>query len=76
MSRKADCWDNAVVESFFATLKQELIDKKSWPTHASAPRGIGEYIDQFYNDSRRHSALGYRSPLDFELADGQHKVAS
>ncbi len=68
MSRKGDCWDNAVAESFFSTLKQELIHRQSWATRAQAHKAIGEYIDGFYNVRRRHSYLGYLSPLEFELA--------
>lgn len=67
MSRKGDCWDNAVVESFFATLKKELIYRHSWPTRARAIKAIGEYLDRFYNSRRRHSSLGYVSPMEYEL---------
>lgn len=67
MSRKGDCWDNAVVESFFATLKKELIYRHSWPTRARVVKAIGEYLDRFYNSRRRHSSLGYVSPMEYEL---------
>jgi putative transposase len=55
-----------VVESFFATLKTELIDGRSWTTRTAARAAIGEYIELFYNAQRLHSSLGYRAPNDFE----------
>ncbi len=67
MSRKGDCWDNAVAESFFATIKGELIDCNDYLTRTAAIDAIGEYIDGFYNLTRRHSALDYVSPIEFEL---------
>ena len=66
MSRKANCWDNAVVESFFATIKKELIHRRPWPTIKSARGAIAEYIEVFYNRKRKHSTLGYLSPVEFE----------
>lgn len=66
MSRRGNCWDNAVAESFFATLKVELVHGASWPTRDHARRAIAEYIELFYNPQRRHSALGYLSPIAFE----------
>ena len=66
MSRIGDCWDNAVVESFFSTLKRELVHRSSWPTRSAATRAIAEYIDGWYNTERRHSSLGYLSPLAYE----------
>jgi putative transposase len=66
MSRRGNCWDNAVAESFFATLKVELVQGAAWPTRDHARRAIAEYIELFYNPQRRHSALGYRSPIAFE----------
>ena len=66
MSRKGDCWDNAVVESFFATLKKELIHRRPWGTVRSARQAIVEYIEVFYNRKRKHSTLGYLSPAAFE----------
>lgn len=66
MSRPRQCWDNAVCESFFATLKNELIYPGSWPTRAAARQAIFEYIEVFYNRRRRHSSLGYRSPAEHE----------
>lgn len=66
MSRAGDCLDNAVVESFFGTLKSELIHRQTWTTRDSARAGIHEYIEVFYNRVRRHSTLGYRTPAEFE----------
>ena len=66
MSRRANCCDNAVAESFFGTLKTELIYRKPWPTRESARDAIGEYIEVFYNRIRRHSTIGYVSPANFE----------
>ncbi len=67
MSRKGDCWDNAVAESFFASLRAELVDYEHYATHYEARLSIGEYIDEFYNAQRRHSHVGYLSPIEFEL---------
>jgi putative transposase len=67
MSRTGDCWDNAVAESFFATLKAELVDHQHYRTRDEAAGSIGDYIDRFYNPTRRHSHLGYKSPIEFEL---------
>jgi transposase InsO family protein len=67
MSRTGDCWDNAVAESLFATLKAELVDHERYPTRAAATASIGDYLECFYNPARRHSYLGYVSPMEFEL---------
>jgi transposase InsO family protein len=67
MSRKGDCWDNAVSESFFSTLAAELLDRMRFATQAQATAAIADYIDSFYNLHRRHSTLGYLSPIEFEL---------
>ena len=67
MSRRADCWDNAVAESFFATLRAELVDHQAYASPAVAASSIGDYIDGFYNVSRRHSYLGYLNPVEHEL---------
>ena len=67
MSRKGDCWDNAVAESFFASIKGEMLDHDDYYTHAAAIAVIAEYIDGFYNPCRRHSAIDYMSPIEFEL---------
>lgn len=66
MSRRGNCYDNAVAESFFGTLKQELVHHEDYQTRAQAIASIRDYIDNFYNPTRRHSALGYVSPLEFE----------
>jgi putative transposase len=66
MSRRGDCYDNAVVESFFGTLKTELVHRHAWPTRSSAKTAIAEYIEIFYNRQRIHSALGYLSPAEYE----------
>jgi len=68
MSRKADCYDNAVAESFFATLKKELISFADYTTRAEAKGAIFEYIEVFYNRRRRHSTLAYVSPVEYEQA--------
>ena len=68
MSRKGDCWDNAVAESFFATLKGELVDRADFATRAAAELALFDYIERFYNRRRRHSALGYATPIEFENA--------
>jgi putative transposase len=66
MSRKGDCWDNAVAESFFATLKTELVDGAEWATREDARAAVFEYIEVWYNRHRRHSVLGYVSPVQYE----------
>jgi putative transposase len=65
-SSVGDAYDNAMVESFFATIKTELLDRRSWPTRQDARLAIYEYIEAWYNPRRRHSALGYQSPADYE----------
>lgn len=66
MSRRANCYDNAVVESFFATLEWELIERSDWATRDAARLAIFDYIECWYNPRRRHSALGYLSPVEYE----------
>jgi transposase InsO family protein len=66
MSRRANCLDNAVVESFFGTLKTELIHRCTWLTRESARSAIHEYVEVFYNRRRRHSYCGNASPAEFE----------
>ena len=61
-----DAYDNAMAESFFATLECELLDRRSFRTHAEAKMAIFEWIEGWYNTQRRHSSLGYRSPVRFE----------
>jgi len=66
MSRRGNCWDNAVSESFFATLKTELVMDADWATREEARCALFRYIEMWYNRRRRHSSLGYLSPLEFE----------
>ena len=76
LSRPRQCWDNAVAESWFATLKNELIYRRSWPTRAEARRAIFEFIEVFYNRRRLHSSLSYLSPAEYEAQkDGQPETA-
>lgn len=70
MSRPGNCWDNAVVESFFATLKTELVYLRRFQTRQEAKTEIFEYLEGFYNRQRRHSTLGYLSPVEFEEQTG------
>jgi transposase InsO family protein len=67
MSRKGDCWDNAVAESFFATLKTELVVDAHWESRSQARRDLFDYIENWYNSKRRHASLGYQSPAQYEL---------
>ena len=80
MGSKGDCYDNAVAESFFATLKKELVHRQSWPTRRELASEVFEYIEAFYNRQRRHSTLGMLSPADFEnstlTTDGASLAAS
>jgi transposase InsO family protein len=66
MSRRGDCWDNAPVESFFGTLKQELVNRRRFATRLQARQEVFAYIEVWYNRQRRHSSLGYVSPAEFE----------
>jgi len=72
MSRKGDCWDNAMAESFFGTFKKELIHREKFQTRQQAVSAIFEYIEVFYNRKRRHSKLGYQSPVEFEQIQKNH----
>ena len=73
-SGRRQCWDNALSESFFASIKGELLDHQAWPTRDMARRAIVEYI-AWYNGTRLHSTLGYRSPAEFEEDNKIKKVA-
>jgi transposase InsO family protein len=75
MSRKGDCWDNAVAESFFATLKKELVRDVPFDSRAHARSEVFEYVEVFYNRRRAHSALGYESPMSFESCGAEPNVA-
>jgi putative transposase len=66
MGSRGDCFDNAVLESFHASLKKDLIHRRSWPTKAEARTAVFDYVEAFYNRRRRHSTLGMLSPVDFE----------
>jgi transposase InsO family protein len=68
MSRRANCWDNAPMESFFASLKKELVHDEDYQTREEARASLFEYIEIFYNRVRRHSSLGYPSPVEYERA--------
>lgn len=71
MSRKGDCWDNAVAESFFSTLEHELLAETDFHSRSEAQRAIFEFIEVWYNRERRHSTLGYVSPVQYERQLGQ-----
>jgi putative transposase len=75
MSRKGDCWDNAVAESFFASLRKELTNRVTFLTRDAARSSVFEYIEAFYNRVRRHSTINYRSPINFELAASTSQAA-
>jgi putative transposase len=76
LSRPPQCWDNAVGEAWFSTLKTELIHRRSWATRAQARRAIFEFIEVFYNRQRLHSSLGYLSPAEYEITKGHHHRAA
>jgi transposase InsO family protein len=80
MGSRGDAYDNAVAESFFATFKKELVRRRSWPSRRELIGEVFEYIEAFYNPIRRHSTLGYLSPVDYEnstlVADGPSLAAS
>jgi len=75
MSRKGDCWDNAVAESFFSTLKAELVHQNDYVSRGQARASVFDYIEAFYNGRRRHSALGYVSPVEHESAAARRESA-
>lgn len=75
LSRPRQCWDNAVAESFFATLKVELVYRQPLPTREAARAAVFEYVEVFYNRQRLHSSLGYRPPAEYEeLCDHHHRA--
>ena len=70
MSRSGNCWDNAAMESFFSSLKTERVARKTYRTRDHARADVFDYIERFFNPTRRHSTLGYLSPMDFEKKAG------
>jgi transposase InsO family protein len=76
LGQPGTCWDNAVAESFFATLKIELLHRQRWPTRQAAQSAIFDYVEGWYNRRRRHSTLGYLSPADFETQHQQEGQAA
>jgi transposase InsO family protein len=76
LSRPRQCWDNAVAESFFSSLKEELVHRQSWATRAQARRAIVDYIEVFFNRRRLHSSLGFLSPADYEARRIHHHKAA
>jgi putative transposase len=69
MGSKGDAFDNAVAESFFATIKKELVHRQPWPSRRDLSSAVFEYVEGFYNRQRRHSTLGYLTPEEFEQKD-------
>jgi putative transposase len=76
MSRKGDCWDNAVAESFFASIKSERTEGTFYAGYVDVTRDVVDYIECFYNPERLHSTLGYVSPIEYELASALHQEAA
>jgi putative transposase len=74
MGSRGDCYDNAVAESFFATLKKELIHRRAWPQKAELRTEVFDYIETFYNRQRRHRSLGFLSPAQFETDHDHHHL--
>ena len=70
MSKKGDCYENALMESFFGTLKEECVERQNYQTRAEARNAVFEYIEVCYNRQRRHSSLGYVSPVTYEQMRG------
>ena len=70
MSRSGNCWDNAAMESFFSSLKTERTARKTYRTRDQARADVFDYIERFYNPKRRHSTLGYLSPMEFKMKAG------
>ena len=76
LSRPRQCWDNAVAESFFASLKLELIDRRSWATRTQVRRAVFDYIEVFFNRRRLHSSLNYMTPAEYEAIKIQQQNAA
>jgi putative transposase len=70
MSRSGNCWDNAAIESFFSSLKTERVGRKVYRSRDEARADVFDYVERFYNPTRRHSTIGYKSPIDFEREAG------
>ena len=66
MSRSGNCWDNAAMESFFSSLKTERVGRKVYRSRDEARADVFDYVERFYNPTRQHSTIGYKSPIDFE----------
>jgi transposase InsO family protein len=75
LSRPRQCWDNAVAESFFASLKVELIDRRSWATRSQVRRAVFDYVEVFFNRRRLHSSLDYLTPAEYEARIHHHNTA-
>jgi len=75
MSRRGDCYDNAMAESFNATIKQELVARTHWSTRRETRVAVFAWITVFYNRQRRHASIGYQPPLDFERSTEAQQVA-
>jgi putative transposase len=76
MGRTGVCWDNALTESFFAALKNELVHRTAFPTRRHARRAIAEYVEVFYNRQRLHSGLNYQTPTEIEHAYREAQLAA
>ena len=76
LSRPRQCWDNAVAESFFASLKLELIDRRSWATRTQVRLAVFDYIEVFFNRRRLHSSLNYMTPAEYEAIKIQQQNAA
>ena len=76
MSRSGNVWDNAAMESFFSSLKTERIERKAYRTRNEARADVFDYIERFYNPQRRHSHLGFVSPIEFELRSHTAAIAA
>lgn len=72
MSRKGNCWDNAAMESFFGSLKEECVGNQVYTSQEQAKQALFEYLEVYYNRQRRHSALGYISPVVYEQRENQY----
>jgi transposase InsO family protein len=76
MSRAGNCWDNAVSESFFSTLKLELIYTREWESHAELEAAVFEYIEVFYNRQRLHSTIDYCTPFEYDCSFAKTPIAA